>query len=262
MRIASPSQDFARHLHEWWLLWWNNLYLGCAMLVLLAYPSSHRPAVWRLVMRRVYERLHWPLLLFVAIGGLTSTVITQIVAQTLFSYGLLHTTAALLIRTILVELVPIAAALVVAIKLTIPLGAELATLRHKRHFEQLAAAGADALRVEFLPRLLMGIYAAVMFAVCGSAIVLLTIYLGIYGYTTAGLPVFTHAFGRTMTPLYGAIFAAKAIAFGFVVALIPLTTAFYDARYGLRSDSELATLARLLAILALVEVVSLVANYY
>lgn len=261
---AEPSRPdgVMQALQEWWWLWWNNLYLGSAALVLLCYPSSHRLRMWLVVCCQVYARLRWSLLVYVLITAAVGMVSTQIVRNALFGFGLLQLTPNLLLRVLLVELVPLAAALVVAIKLSIPLGVELAGLRRRRHLQRLEDAGLDAMRAEFLPRLLMGVYAAVALAAFGSAVVMVTIYLGLYGYTTAGLEAFTHIFGRTMTPLFTAIFVAKVLAFGYIAGLIPLTVAFIDPRYGLRRDSELTTLARVLALLILVEVLSLIANYY
>ncbi|THU02049.1 ABC transporter permease [Lampropedia puyangensis] len=251
-----------QHLSEWWWLWWNNAYLGSAALVMLCSPNRYWLKTAHIVTMHVYARLRWPLVFFVVITGLSSTVITQIVAQTLSRYGMGALALALLIRVMLVEVIPIAAALVVAIKLTIPLGAELSRLRRTQHLNRLREAGADALRLEFLPRLLMGIYGVVMFSIMGSAIVTLTMYQGIYGYTWAGHETFTHVFARVMTPFFTFIFAGKAIAFGYIVALIPLTSAFSSTRFGLRRDTELATLARMLLLLMAVQVLSLVINYY
>lgn len=258
----TDDASLGKHLYEWWWLWWNNLYLGSAALVLLCYPSSHHARMWLLVCRQVYARLRWSLLVYVLIAAAVGVVGTQIVRNALFGFGLASLTPTLLLRVLLVELVPLSAALVAAIKLTIPLGVELAGLRRRRHLQRLDEAGVDVMRAEFLPRLLMGIYAAVMLAAFGSAVALLTIYLGYYGYTGAGIGDFTHFFGRTMTPMFTAIFAAKVLAFGYIAALVPMTVAFVDPRYGLRRDSELGTLARVLALLMLVEVLSLIANYY
>ncbi|KKW68834.1 hypothetical protein AAV94_02530 [Lampropedia cohaerens] len=250
------------HVHEWWLLWWNMLYLGCALLILACSPHSHLPRTWLAVASHVYVRLRWSLLAFVLIAAIVGAVLTQIVLQALAGFSLAHWAPSLLIRILLAEIVPFAAAITVTIRLTIPLGNELAALRREHHFSRLARANVDALQVEVLPRLLMGLYGAIMFCVLAGAAVLAMIYVGIYGYTTAGITVFTHAFGQTMTPFFASVLLAKAIAFSYVIALAPLTTAFIHPRYGLRRDSELATLARVLTLLTLMEVLSLVANYY
>ncbi len=259
---ASRQASLSQHIYEWWWLWWNNLYLGSAALVLLCYPSSHRLHTWLVVCTQVYVRLRWTLLGYILIAAAVGAVTTQIVRNALFGFGLVQLTPDLLLRVLLVELVPFTAALMVAIKLSIPLGVELAGLRRKRHLQRLDEAGVDVMRAEFLPRLLMGVYAAVVLAAFGSAVALLTIYLGLYGSSGAGVGAFSHVFGRTMTPLFTSVFAAKVLAFGYIAALIPLTVAFIDARYGLRRDSELGTLARVLTLLMLVEVLSLIANYY
>lgn len=250
------------HVQEWWWLWWSNAYLGCTALVLLCTPNPSWLHTARVVILHAYLRLRWALVLFILIAAMTNTVITEIVTKTLSQFGMGSLASTLMIRVMLVELVPIAAALIVAIKLTIPLGAELSGLRHNQHLNLLHDVGLDAYRMEFLPRLLMGIYGVVMFAALGSAVVLLTLYQGIYGFTTAGYDSFTNIFARVMTPFFAFIFAGKAIAFGYIVALIPLTSAFSKTRFGLRRDTELVTLARMLFLIMVAEVLSLVINYY
>lgn len=250
------------HMQEWWWLWWSNAYLGSTALILLCTPNRSWLATARVVVLHTYLRLHWALVFFIFIAALSNTVITEIVSKTLSQYGMGTLASTLMIRVMLAEVIPIAAALIVAIKLTIPLGAELSRLRQSRHLNRLQDAGLDPYRMEFLPRLLMGIYGAIMFSIIGSAVVVLTLYQGIYGFTSAGYESFTNIFARVMTPFFTFIFAGKAIAFGYIVALIPLTSAFSRTRFGLRRDTELVTLARMLFLIMVVEVLSLVINYY
>ncbi|MDH5857742.1 ABC transporter permease [Lampropedia aestuarii] len=259
---SAPSNSAWNHAQEWWWLWWNNAYLGCAALVLLFTPDRNWLSTARVVILHTYLRLRWALLVFVFIMAMTNTVITAIVSKTLAQFGMGTLASTLMIRVMLVEAIPIVAALTIAIKLSIPLGAELSDLRRSRHLNRLHDAGLDAYRMEFLPRLLMGIYGVVMFSVMGSAVVVLTLYQGLYGFTSAGYDSFTNIFSRVMTPYFTFIFAGKAIAFGYIVALIPLTSAFSRSRFGLRRDTELLTLARMLFLIMVVEVLSLVVNYY
>lgn len=261
LRVATDNSAW-NHVQEWWWLWWNNAYLGCTALVLLFTPDRNWLSTARVVILHAYLRLRWALLVFVFIMAMTNTVITQIVSKTLTQFGMGTLASTLMIRVMLVEVIPIVAALIVAIKLSIPLGAELSHLRRSRHLNRLQDAGLDAYRMEFLPRLLMGIYGVVMFSVMGSAVVVLTLYQGLYGLTSAGYESFTNIFSRVMTPYFTSIFAGKAIAFGYIVALIPLTSAFSRTRFGLRRDTELVTLARMLFLIMVVEVLSLVINYY
>lgn len=255
-------QKLWQHLHEWWLLWWNNLYVACAALVLLCAPASHSLAMWARIAHRVYEHLKWPLVLFLLLMALATSVVTRIIAQALSAYGLAGLTMPLVQRILIVELLPLASAIVVAIKMGIPLGAELAGLRRGKRLQKIRQAGGDPLRSELLPRLMMGFYASTMLVTFGSMLAMLMLYLNVYGATAAGMALFTHEFGRVMTPMFSIVFLLKVLAFGFVAGLIPLTSGFYDARYGLRSDTELATLARMLAMLLLLEVLSLMLNYF
>jgi phospholipid/cholesterol/gamma-HCH transport system permease protein len=61
------------------------------------------------------------------------------------------------------------------------------------------------------------------------------------------------------------VFALKTVFFSLAVALIPMAAGLYesgDARQALQPDSELGGLARMFAVLLLIEVASLMGNYY
>lgn len=261
LQRPESQKQLWQHLHEWWLLWWNNLYVACASLVLMVSPGSYSLAMFSKVALRVYAQLKWPLVLFLVLAGMLTYVITRIVSGQLVTYGMGRLTLPLLLRVIVIELVPLAAAIVVAIKMSIPLGAELVSLRRNKQLAQVQQAGGDVMRTEMFPRLMMSFYASTMLTTFASLLCMVMLYLAVYGYTRAGLPLFTHEYGRLMTPIFTGIYTVKVLLFGLVVGLIPLTSGLYDARYGLRSDTELATLARMLAILLLLEVVSLMLNY-
>lgn len=255
------EKAFVQHLHDWWFLWWNNFYLMCVTIILLALPSSHSVAMWKQVALQTYLRLKWPLILTLLLTAAFTAVIAGIVLRSLGSFGFASLALPLLLRALLLEVMPLGASIVVAIKVSIPLGLELSKLRRHKQLRNMEKAGADVLATELLPRLLMGFYASTMLTAFGSILTMLMLYLRMYGFTTAGFEGYTHTFSAIMTPSFALAYLIKVCFFGFVVGLLPLSSAIYDARYGLRVDTELANLARMLTILLLIEVVCLAFNY-
>ena len=76
------------------------------------------------------------------LAALLSLVLTRIVVVTALSYGLTAYALEMVIRVLVLELIPLTAALFVALRCTIPSGAALAQLRHAGHLDALRRAGA------------------------------------------------------------------------------------------------------------------------
>jgi len=74
------------------------------------------------------------------------------VVVTALSYGLTAYALEMVIRVLVLELIPLTAALFVAMRCTIPNGARLAQLRQSGHLDALRRRGVDPVRMELLPR--------------------------------------------------------------------------------------------------------------
>jgi phospholipid/cholesterol/gamma-HCH transport system permease protein len=168
----------------------------------------------------------------------------------------------MVIRVLVLELIPLTAALFVAMRCTIPNGTQLALLRQSGRFEQLVRLGADPVRVEVLPRAIAGVFACITLAALSCVVALVLAYLGVYGFNLAGLPSYTRMFGQVFAPAITLVFVVKTLLFSLAVALIPLAAGLHDAGGRAHPDSELGGLARMFAVLLLIEVGSLVGNYY
>ncbi|WP_312305837.1 ABC transporter permease [Pulveribacter sp.] len=261
------------HMHErltrtarrWALAWSRIFYLGAVVLVLMLSPSSYsRGTRWRLA-RHMYQGTAPILLGFTVLAALLALVITRIVVVTAFSYGLSRYALEMVIRVLVLELIPLTAALFVAMRATIPAGTQLALMRQSGHLQALQQRGADPVRMEVMPRVVAGIYASITLAALSCVVALVMAYLGVYGFTTAGIAAYTRMFGHVFAPQITLVFALKTLFFSMAVALIPLASGLYesgDARRAQQPDSELGGLARMFAVLLLIEVISLMSNYY
>lgn len=250
---------------RWAVAWWRIIYLGAVVMVLMLSPSSYgRATRWRLA-RHMYQDTAPILLGFTVLAALISLVITRIVVVTALSYGLSRYALEMVIRVLVLELIPLTAALFVAMRATIPNGTQLALMRQSGHFQALRQRGADPVRMELLPRVVAGVYASITLAALSCVVALVMAYLGVYGLNTAGLPVYTRMFGHVFAPQITLVFVLKTVFFSLAVALIPMASGLYesgDARRAQQPDSELGGLARMFAVLLLIEVISLMGNYY
>ncbi|MBS0611102.1 MAG: ABC transporter permease [Proteobacteria bacterium] len=250
---------------RWALAWWRIIDLGAVVLVLALSPSSYRPAARTRMARQMLVDTAPILLGFTALAALLSLVITHIVVVTALSYGLTRYALEMVIRVLVLELIPLTAALFVAMRSTIPSGAQLARLRAAGRLQALADRGADPVRMEVLARVLAGVHASITLAALSCVVALVMAYLGVYGLNTAGLPAYTRMFGQVFTPSITLVFGLKTLLFSLAVALIPMASGLHPPPAGALQGQDgqgQGGLARMFAVLLLIEVVSLMGNYY
>ena len=246
LSALSWPDRLGRTAQRWGLAWGRIFYLGAVVLVLVLSPSSYGRAPRRTLARHIYLDTAPVLVGFTMLAALLCVVVTHIVVVAALSYGLSRYAMEMLIRVLVLELIPLTATLFVAMRCTIPSGAQLARLRQSGHFAALRRAGGDPVRTELMPRV----------------VALVMVYLSVYGFNAAGLPVYTRTFGQVFTPAVTLVFTLKTLFSSMAVALIPMTAGMYDTGQNVQPDSELGGLARMFAVLLLVEVSSLLGNYY
>jgi phospholipid/cholesterol/gamma-HCH transport system permease protein len=251
-----------RTAQRWAVAWWRILYLGAVVLVLVLSPSSYGRGTRKALARHLYLDTAPVLIGFTVLAALISLVLTRIVVVTAISYGLSRYALEMVVRVLVLELIPLTAALFVAMRCTIPNGTQMARLRQSGRLEALRAQGADPVRVELLPRVIAGVFACVTLAALSCVVALVLAYLGVYGFSLAGLPSYTRMFGQVFSPSVTLVFALKTLFFALAVALIPMAAGLHDSGDRTQPDSELGGLARMFAVLLLIEVASLMGNYY
>lgn len=249
-----PSLQVGRAALQWWHGTLRIVHLGAVLGVLALSPSSYarprRPRLASHLVAGVMPVLPW----FAVVSALLSLVIARIVIVTAASYGLDQYALGMVVRVLVLELIPLTAALFVAVRIAVPASAELARLRRS------AGVGPVLLRDEVAPRAAAALFAVLLLAALASVITLLLAYLLVHGFTPWGFERFTRQVGQVFTPAVSLIFVLKTLALGVAVAVIPAGSALHD-----RSPSplslELQGLVRLLLAVLGVEVASLVGNY-
>jgi hypothetical protein len=122
---------------RWLTGWWRIIFFGASMLVLAMSPSSYQRDTRQALMRHIYVDTAPILWWFTVLCALLTLVITRIVVVTALSYGLSQYALEMVIRVLVLELIPLTAALFVALRCTIPNGAALAEMRRIGHFYAL-----------------------------------------------------------------------------------------------------------------------------
>ena len=261
--LGEAGRSGVRSSLGWTVSWWHVLRAGALIGVLALSPSSYDRDTRAALARHVYLGSAPILAWFGLVSALVSVVLIRIVVVTALSYGLSQYALEMLVRVLVLELIPLGAALFVALRVTVPSGAALVRLRVKGRFAEMLNAGVDPLRHELMPRVLAGMFAVALLAAVSCLLAVLLSYGAVYGFTLGALPAFTRTLGQIFNPAVTLIFAVKTLLFGLAVALIPVA-AFLRAPQAAaaRTSPELESLVRLFAAILLIEVLSLVGNYY
>ncbi len=251
----------ARSVQAWLLEWWQLGHLGAVLLVLALTPSSYGRSR-RLVLARHIFRNTAPILLgFSIVSALVTVVMTRIVLVTAMTYGLSQYALQVVIRVLVLELIPLAGALFVALRCTIPDGAELAT----RSADSLTPKGLQTLLTDATPRVVAGVFAGITLVSLSGLLVLVVAYLTGFGLTLSGLAGYSRMFGQVFNPTVTLIYVLKTLLFCLTVSLIPMASALLDRQTmtasNLRTSAEMRGLVRMFSVVLLIEVVSLIGNY-
>jgi phospholipid/cholesterol/gamma-HCH transport system permease protein len=249
----------------WWRLasWWRIVQLGALILALALSPSSHTRAARAALLRQVYLGTAPILWGFTLACSVASLVLIRIVVVTALSYGLSQYALEMVVRVLVLELIPLTAALFVALRSTLAGAADIAAMREHGAPGAHWLQGVLPLRDELLPRALAGVFAVLTLAAVSCVVSLLLAYLVVYGFTFEGLPAYTRTVGHVFNPAMTLIFCLKTLFLSLAVAVIPLASGLDDSALRLsRSNAELHALVRLFVVVLVIEVVSLVGNYY
>lgn len=270
--IANLLRQWLGIAMTWSRAWARVVHLTAQVLVLALSASSYRSAQRQLLAHSLYRATRPLLLSFMWFSALVAWVVIRIVLATALAYGLSRFALDVLVRTLVLELIPLSAALVVAVRYSLLAADEVRALHARDSFESQFQRGLDPTRDIVLPRVLASCFAVLALALLSSIITLALTYLSVYGFALWGIDGFTRAVGRVFDPVICLIFLLKTVFFSLAVALIPMmttprelalqTASHVSAPAGFRTHADLNRLARLLAVIMLIEVSSLVGNYY
>ena len=227
---------------------------------LLSPPSYANARARRAFVLRAYRSLLGALPAFLLLSSCLSSVLMWVVATAAQEYGLSRFALEVIVRVLVIELVPLLAALFVLVEVTLPAAAGLvmrgAGSGHARADEGPPGAA--------LPHALAGLIAPLVLSVLASWIALALGYLELYGTNPWALHSFARTLGNLFEPRVALLLVLKLCAFSATVSLLPIAAALLAQRPGPRADAAdftLTTLIRCAALLLLVELLALLAGY-
>ena len=262
--------------------WWHMIHLGAIVLVLALSPSTYNRANRAMTSRHIYTSTWQVLPWFTAMAALFSLVLIRIVVVTALSYGLSQYALQMVVRVLVLELIPLSAALFVALRAGMTFNAqanaqqahEYATTllapvaglgpaqgERKLNLRQVESIGLKRLRADVVPRVMAGAFSVLTLAMINSVIVLVLAYLTVYGLSPWGLPGYTRTVGQVFDLSVTLGFALKTLFFSLAVALVPMAASLEAAREQASPDGVQPGAVRLFLVLLLIEAASLAIKY-
>ncbi|MEY2994127.1 MAG: hypothetical protein RL357_1062 [Pseudomonadota bacterium] len=248
LRLLSTS---ASAIGVWGVQTASVVFWGAQMVVLALSPSTYAGQRKRHILAHIYLSTVPVLPWFLALSALMSLVIVRIVWTTALSYGLSSYALEVLTRTLVLELIPLIAALFVALRVTMP-GSQTAA--------QLAQRFQGPLLWLLLPRAVAGVVAVFALAVLSACVAMLISYLTVFGLSPWGFGAFTGMVAEVFAPDVVVILMVKTLLFALAVSVVPLGAAVMNPSAQLKV-AELRAFARLFSALLLIEALSLVGSY-
>jgi len=250
-----------------WVGWlvdaWGVVHQGALIVVLALTPSTWGAPERAALKREIVGDTAPALAVFAVISALLSLIIIRIVIVTAISYGLSRYALEMVVRVLVLELIPLAAALYAAVRTTLPDATEVSALRVRGAFDAWRAQGISPLQREVVPRVVSGLFCALTLAVASAVLTLVLAYVSVYGFTPWGFAGYTRTVGHVLSPAVATIFVMKTLLFGAAVALIPMASVLQDGRLHLqrRNSAELRGLVRMFLAVLVIEAASLAGNY-
>jgi phospholipid/cholesterol/gamma-HCH transport system permease protein len=257
--LYTKPSHWGRWVAHYAASWWRMLLLGAIALVLAFSPSTytreHRIATSRQIYLGAWQVLPW----FTALSALISLVIIRIVLVTALSYGLSRFALEMVVRVLVLELIPLSAAMFVALRAG--LAFNVAALEPLAADQSTSAAW--RLRRDLVAEVSGNAFAVLSLAMVSSVLVLVLAYLNVYGLSPWGIDDYTRTVGRVFEPTVAIGFGIKTLLLGLAVAVIPAAAILEIQRFGQSDRSTMQPGAvRLLFVLFVIEAVSLVVKYF
>lgn len=241
--------------------WWYTLHLGAIAIVMALSPSTYTRQNRVLTARYMYAYTWQVLPWFTILAALVSLVVIRIVVVTAASYGLSNFALEMVVRVLVLEIIPLTAALFVALRAGLAFNATDA-LAAAATAPGDSAAAQNRLRRDLVPQVVANTFSVLSLAMVSCVVVLVLAYLVVYGFSPWGMGYYTRTVGRVFDPVVTIGFVAKTIGFGLSVAVIPTAALLQVQRTGHKRKSTVQPGAiGLLVVLFMIEALSLLIKY-
>jgi phospholipid/cholesterol/gamma-HCH transport system permease protein len=266
--VHSPAQTVVSS--RWWALrsWavqtvadWQRVFLfGAMSIVLLLSPSTYDRANLRSMAQHIHATSWRVLPLFGLLSGLVSLALIRVVLVTALHYGLQKFALDLVVRVLVLEVIPLFAALYVALRNAVSPRTATAGIFLPEDLDRLDALQTDRIRDELVPRVVAYMVSVLTMVVASGLVTLLMAYWSVYGFSRWGLDEFARAVGQGFDGVGSLIFVAKVLTMGLAVAVIPIAAGL-DGRQAEAATRLAPGAMRLFVVLFVLEGLALMLRY-
>lgn len=229
--------------------WWVLIHLAAMVLVLALSPSTYGRAYRATTAKDIYTSTWQVLPWFTVVASLFSLVLIRIVVVSAWSYGLSQYALQMVVRVLVLELIPLSAALFVALRSGLVFTGPAPRM------------SMVCLRQEVVPHVVAETFAVITLAMVSSIIALVLAYLTVYGFSLWGVPGYTRTVGHVFDIPVTLGFALKTLLFSLAVGIVPVASRLEASHAGYTSDTVQPGAVRLFLVLLLIEATSLVVKY-
>lgn len=252
---------WGRALHRHAASWWHLLHLAALILVMALSPSTYNRANRATTAQYIYTSTWQVLPWFTALAALLSLVLIRIVVVTALSYGLSQYALQMVVRVLVLELIPLGAALFVALRS----GLAYNVVAQARAPAPTVVAGAGVtlalLRTVLVPQVLASTFSVLALAMLSSVIALVLAYLAVHGFAVWGLAGYTRTVGQVFDLGVTLGFLLKTGLFSLAVAVVPVAARLEAQRLPQGAGTVQPGAVRLFLVLLWIEAVSLAVKY-
>ena len=205
--------------------WLQTGRLAAITLVMALSPSTYDRRMLQVTARQIYFSAWQALPGFAVTSAVLAYVLTRILIGTAAEYGLSQYGLELTVRVVVIELLPLLAALFVGLRSGAAISARVALMREQGEFERLTRAGSDPLRHALVSRAIGSVVAVAVLCACACALALVLAYGAAYGLSPWAVALYLRVTGQVFAPHVVVGLALKILLFGLAVASIPIGAA-------------------------------------
>ena len=249
-----------------WVEWRRVFMFGAMACVLLLSPSTYDAANRHSMARQIYFTSWRVLPWFIVLVSLVSWVLIRVVLVTALHYGLQRFALDLVVRVLVLEVIPLFAALYVALRNAVSTRDDVRGIFIPQNLDRLGGAETDRVRDELVPRVVATMLSVLTMVVISGLATLLLAYLNVYGLSRWGLPEFARTVGQAFDSVVALDFILKVVLFSLAVAVIPIAAALNNASLNSANAADASsrlqpgTMRVFLSLLA-VEVLALIVRF-
>ena len=249
-----------------WVEWRRVFMFGAMACVLLLSPSTYDAANRHSMARQIYFTSWRVLPWFIVLVSLVSWVLIRVVLVTALHYGLQRFALDLVVRVLVLEVIPLFAALYVALRNAVSTRDDVRGIFIPQNLDRLGGAETDRVRDELVPRVVATMLSVLTMVVISGLTTLLLAYLNVYGLSRWGLPEFARTVGQAFDSVVALDFILKVVLFSLAVAVIPIAAALNNASLNSANAADASsrlqpgTMRVFLSLLA-VEVLALIVRF-